>query len=192
MTDTVLGPPKYLFLDLETTGLDPITCAVIEIAAVVTDYKFDLIPGKSFTSLVKQHVPDLKFEQVAFKMHIETGLALEWISAAQSGTGMMPAASVEAALLALLGGERLVLAGNNVESFDVRFLQRLAPEFCRKIHYRCLNASSIREIVASALDTTADAIKPRGPGQHRAMVDVTFAIEEMRAARALIQKGRAA
>lgn len=205
VADVPLGPPKYLFLDLETTGLDPEKCAVIEIAAVVTDYKFDAIPGRALNALVRQNVEGLKFEPGALKLHAETGLLLEWIRASESGISgaLLTSDDVSSRLLyevlppAPKGGapaavDRLILAGNNVESFDRRFLQRLAPAVCERLHYRTLNVSSVRELVASALDTTADAIKPRGPGQHRAMVDVQFAIEEMKAARALLQRGRGA
>jgi len=45
-----MGGPKYLWLDLETTGLDSGQCTILEVAASITD--FELVVIDTFEAVV--------------------------------------------------------------------------------------------------------------------------------------------
>ena len=47
-----MRPPRFAWLDLEMTGLDPATCAVIEIGIIITDA--DLAPVDEWSTAVWQ------------------------------------------------------------------------------------------------------------------------------------------
>jgi oligoribonuclease len=63
----------YLWLDLETTGLDPDTCCVIEVGAILTDEDFVEIDRYDRVIGPKAYDPTA-WERDALKMHRESGL----------------------------------------------------------------------------------------------------------------------
>ena len=67
------GQEKWVWVDLEMTGLDPETCGIIEIAVIVTDEYLNELG--EYHSIVSQ--PDALLEQmVPFvkQMHTKNGL----------------------------------------------------------------------------------------------------------------------
>lgn len=102
----------YVVFDIETTGLNPVTDRICEIAAIGV---MDGLPGETFSTLVS--------------------VGREMPAAATSVNGITDAMlegapSVTEALEGFLSfiGEEPVLAGHNIEGFDLKFVIRAACE----------------------------------------------------------------
>lgn len=175
-----------VFVDLETTGLDPDLDEIIEIAAILTTT--DLAVIGMFESTVQpsaEGLGRLLLNPVVYAMHTENGLLdtlaedhippieevarvfLEWLD-----TGPQPE-----------GEGRLVLAGSGVASFDRKFLARYMPEVTDRLRYWSIDVGVIRR----AHQMWSPHPAP-GPGlnelkTHRAMDDVRLHLAEARAYR---------
>lgn len=161
---------RFVFLDLETTGLDPDAGAEpIEVAAVVTDEAFNELD--SF-ELVTQPSLAAVWDPEAAKMAEQSGLltALE--------AAYLPGGLARATLAAFLTPHHatgpLHLAGNSVH-FDRAFLKRYWPEVERLFHHRHLDVSTLR-LVGERV-TGAPGLS--GAPAHRAMADVRRSIAEL-------------
>src|SRR5690554_7393988 len=65
----------YLWIDLETTGLNPNLCEVVEIAAVLTTAEMKIVA--EYESLV-QTSNRLSWQPAALAMHARNGLIERW------------------------------------------------------------------------------------------------------------------
>ena len=180
-----MSTPKYLALDLETTGLDPSTCAILEVAAVVLDE--DLVELDRFVGSVDCAVRFL--EEAAhevLRMHIETGLVTRlatddwWVGRDEHGSAPDV---VEHKLHALLDTfpERPILLGSSVH-FDRGFLREHMPNVERRLHHRHVDASSFK-LMAPELPW------PKPKVAHVAEHDVDCSIEICRMAREWLGAG---
>lgn len=177
---------KLLWLDLETTGLDPDDDLVLEVCAVVTDMHLRKL-GEYHA--VVHHTEKRLNERLdanarVRKMHTDNGLLLE------VPTGSPPDA-VAADLRAFgrvhqVYGRGAYLAGRSVH-FDRGFLRRFAPGFEAKLHHRHFDLSSLM----SAMSVWG-GFNARGflDGAHRARSDVHNDIALAEAIRATIRRGR--
>ena len=161
---------RLVFLDFETTGLNPVTCEPIEVAAVVTDDAFEELGA--FESLICPP-EDCVWESLAWEMHDRSGLAK---LAEQDGRPpFYVGQDLYAFLVPFADRGPLHLAGNSVH-FDRGFLRVDMPRVERLFHHRHLDVSSVRmlgERVTSAPQLGGD--KP-----HRAMADVRRSIAELK------------
>lgn len=163
---------KYLWLDLETTGLDPATDVILEVAAVVTGP--DLIERASFEAVI-QFRGEIEREFVR-RMHTASGL----LDACRGGEDL---ADVEAVLLELVGAHewqagKPILAGSSVH-FDRGFVRARMPEIDRVLHHRHLDVSAVR----MACEDAGRKFAWRGEQRHRAMLDITESIWNMNSMR---------
>jgi oligoribonuclease len=163
----------YLFLDLETTGLDQKRCRIIEVACVLT--RDDFVPYAEFERVVWQPMitPSSRcWEDVAFSMHKASGL---YDLAANSDLDLTDCGRE---LLTFLGehlGERKAnLAGNSVH-FDRSFLTEYAPDIFPFLTHRQLDVSSLRLLGESLGLPKFDG----GKKPHRAMADVRHSLREL-------------
>lgn len=169
---------RFVWLDLEMTGLDVSTCAIIEIAVVITGP--DLEPLAEIERVVWQ--PDevlARMEPVAREMHVKSGL-LERVRTSRVGLR-----DAERDALALISahcrpGEGY-LAGNSIHQ-DRSFLQRDMPALERYLHYRQVDVSTLKVLAAAWYGDALRFVK--GDKSHTALDDVRFSIAELRHYRA--------
>jgi oligoribonuclease len=175
MSDRIL-----LFLDLETTGLDPARDSIIEVAWAFTDEAFNVI-GEPRTFLVEPKSWDALFDalrarEVVREMHKASGLFEELTNEETVGTHHV-AEVLEGEIRALPAHTSLHLAGYSVH-FDRSFLERNSFGFCLDlIHHRHLDLSSVKLL----LDAVGVAyVTPINGNPHRALADVIDSIEQAR------------
>lgn len=164
---------RFVWLDLEMTGLDPETCAIIEIGVVITGP--DLRPIAEMERVVWQ--PEevlLRMEPVVREMHTRNGL-LDKVRA--SSTSLRVA---ERDITALISehcalGEG-VLAGNSIHT-DRRFLFRYMPMLERYLHYRMVDVTSLKVLVRAWYPNLVEPRKP--PAGHTALADVRASLAEL-------------
>jgi oligoribonuclease len=131
---------RFVWCDLEMTGLDPNVCAIIELGVVITGP--DLRPVAEYERAVWQ--PDdvlARMEPFVREMHTKNGL-LERVR--KSDTSLR---TVEKEVTALVlehceFGEG-ILAGNSIHT-DRAFINRFMPGFDRALHYRMIDVSSVK------------------------------------------------
>jgi oligoribonuclease len=158
------------------TGLDLGADALIEVAALVTDFDLNVL-GDGIDVIIAPP-PEAIEQMVPFvrEMHTKSGL-LEELS---TGTTM---ADAQARVLAYIQehcaeGSRPPLAGNTVAT-DRSFLTRDMPELEAFLHYRIVDVSSIKEL-SRRWFPKAYFNAPAKSGGHRALADIQESIEELR------------
>jgi len=158
------------------TGLDLGADALIEVAALVTDFELNVL-GEGIDVIVKPPPEALdQMNDFVSEMHEKSGLTKEL----DSGVTLQEA---EERVLAYIKehcpeGSRPPLAGNTVAT-DRAFLARDMPTLETFLHYRIVDVSSIKEL-SRRWFPRAYFQAPAKRGNHRALADIQESIEELR------------
>jgi oligoribonuclease len=173
---------RLVWIDCEMTGLDTETDALIEVAALVTDFELQVL-GDGVDIVIKPPAGALeRMADVVRTMHTHSGLLDEL-------SGGVDLATAERQVLdfvrAFVPEERKApLAGNTVGT-DRLFLTRDMPMLEAHLHYRIVDVSSIKEL-ARRWYPKAYFNSPPKTGNHRALADIQESIEELRYYRATV------
>lgn len=158
------------------TGLDLENDALIEVAALVTDFDLNVL-GDGVDVIIKPPAKALD-QMIDFvrDMHVKSGLLDEL----DAGVTMEEA---EAKVLAYIrehcpDGTRPPLAGNTIGT-DRAFLARDMKELEGALHYRNIDVSSIKELSKRWFPRAYFSAPAKG-GNHRALADIQESIEELR------------
>ena len=167
---------RLVWIDCEMTGLDLRADALIEVAALVTDFDLQVL-GDGIDLVVKP--PAGALEQMGDfvrEMHQKSGL-LDHLA-----TGISLAEAEERVLAYVREHcdpqSRPPLAGNTVAT-DRAFLARDMPTLEAFLHYRIVDVSSIKEL-SRRWFPRAYFQSPAKRGNHRALADIRESIEELR------------
>src|SRR3954451_12839072 len=158
------------------TGLDLRADALIEVAALVTDFDLNVV-GEGVDVVVKPPQEALdQMDDFVRNMHTVSGL-LDELDAG------MTLAEAEKQVLDYVRahcpeGRRPPLAGNTVAT-DRAFLARDMAELESFLHYRIVDVSSIKEL-SRRWYPRAYYNAPAKSGNHRALADIQESIEELR------------
>lgn len=171
------------WMDLEMTGLDPASHAVVEIATLITDDQLVIIAEGP--DIVIHADPDQlgAMDDVVRRMHTRSGL-LEAIEA--STVSVADAGEQTLAFLRshVPEARTVPLCGNSIGT-DRRFLAAQLPEVESFLHYRSIDVSSIKELCRRWYpDVLARA--PAKQEAHRALDDIRESIAELAYYRATI------
>ena len=173
---------RLVWIDCEMTGLSLEKDALIEVAALVTDFDLNVI-GAGVDVVIKppQEAVD-QMDEFVRTMHTTSGL----LDALDRGVTLQEA---ERQVLAYVrkhcaDGSRPPLAGNTVAT-DRSFLARDMPALESFLHYRIVDVSSIKEL-SRRWYPRAYYQSPAKSGNHRALADIQESIEELRYYRAAI------
>jgi oligoribonuclease len=167
---------RLVWIDCEMTGLDLVSDALVEIAALVTDSELNIL-GEGVSAVIRP--PDDTVERmlpVVREMHTASGLLTELAG----GTTL---AEAEALVLAYIRewvpeGGKVPLAGNSIAT-DRGFLARDMPELDAYLHYRIVDVSSIKELSRRWYPRAYYNSPPKN-GNHRALADIRESIRELR------------
>ncbi|MGH9043137.1 MAG: oligoribonuclease [Acidimicrobiia bacterium] len=174
--DVGSAPGVLIWMDLEMTGLETEHHAIVEIAALATDWA--LTPLDEGIDLVV-HQPEealSEMSDVVRRMHSRSGL-LDEIRAST-----LELAEAGARVLEYLKGHAptprtVPLCGNSI-GMDRRFLARYLPEIEDHLHYRSIDVSSIKELCRRWYPEPFKARPDKSEG-HRALSDVHASISEL-------------
>ena len=160
---------KFLWLDMEMTGLDPEKEVIIEVAAIVTDHQHEELD--SYHQVVRQHRDYLeKMDKWNTKQHKKSGL----YELVPNGTSPE---QMEVELIALVDKhfkeEKVILAGNSIYQ-DRLFIRKYLLKFEERLHYRMLDVSAWKIIFSNK------NIVFKKENKHRALDDIRESIREMK------------
>jgi oligoribonuclease len=167
---------RLVWIDCEMTGLDLGADALVEVAALVTDFDLNVL-GDGVDIVIAPPAAALE-QMVPFvrEMHTRSGLLDELAG----GTTL---ADAQERVLAYVRehcpeGSKPPLAGNTVAT-DRSFLARDMPDLEAFLHYRIVDVSSIKELSRRWYPRTYFNA-PAKSGGHRALADIQESIEELR------------
>jgi len=160
---------KYLWIDLEMTGLEVEKERIIEIGAIATDT--DLNEIDRFHCIVKQPQELLdKMDEWNTKHHGESGLT------AKIPNGLSEK-EAESQLLKwtqeIFKDEPVIIAGNSIGQ-DRLFLNKYFLDFSKLMHYRQL------DVTAFKLAYAPKGLVYKKNNSHRAIDDIVESIEEFK------------
>ena len=167
---------RLVWIDCEMTGLDLRADALIEVAALVTDFDLNVL-GTGVDLIVKPPAEALsQMTDFVRTMHETSGLLAELDKG-------LTLAEAEEQVLAYIHEQcgknsRPPLAGNSVAT-DRAFLARDMPDLESFLHYRIVDVSSIKELSRRWFPRAYYNAPAKG-GNHRALADIRESIEELR------------
>lgn len=157
-----MNETRFVWCDLEMTGLDPLTNVVIEMGLIITGP--DLKPVAEFEAAIWQPEEELlRMEPFVKEMHTKNGL----LERVRKSDISLRTAEKEATRLVLRHcdfGEG-ILAGNSIHT-DRAFLARYMPGFDRALHYRMVDVSGLKVLTRAWF--------PNAPG--RSKVDASHTV----------------
>jgi oligoribonuclease len=175
-----------VWLDLEMTGLDPGSDAIVEMAIAITALD-DFTELETFETAI--HQPEAVLRQSSdrvLQMHERSGLY------GRVRSSPMTIDAAEHAALAVVSRwceERQgILAGNSIWQ-DRRFLERYMPTFEAYLHYRQVDVTSFKVVVRSWYGPLG--VFEKIDKSHTALADVRNSIAELDYYRHLFLHGAA-
>lgn len=171
--------PNLLWVDMETTGLDPKECIPLEIAVVVTDADLNELFAKSWVMHWQINLAEL--DEWPLKTHMQNGLLLD-VTCTGVDIDVVRKDLSRLMIRSDLWPQILTkdtlppLCGSSI-NFEREWLQEWFPEFYRDIHYRSIDVSSLKELMRRW--TPEDAISRRETSKHRALDDIRDSIDEL-------------
>jgi oligoribonuclease len=167
---------RIVWIDCEMTGLSLVSDALIEVAALVTDFELNQL-GDGIDLVIKPPAEALEqMDDFVRNMHTSSGL-LEELAAG------LTMAEAEEQLLGYVrtwvpDAAKAPLGGNTVGT-DRGFLARDMPALESHLHYRIIDVSSIKEL-SRRWFPRAYFNSPKKVGGHRALADIRESIAELR------------
>lgn len=178
---------RFIWADIETTGLDVATTAVLEVAAIVLDENLDEV-GNRFHAVIHSD-PEWwdDVDDYVDDMHTKNGLKAASLN---SVLPEMPAAKALDEWVKYQADGDTALCGSGVVHFDRRLMQERAWEVESRFTYWVIDVGILRRGLQYLGVETPYVEESFGDGKaHRAMQDVEAHIAEYRAiGQALLQK----
>ena len=165
-----------MWIDCEMTGLSLEHDALIEVAALITDYELNQLDEGIDIVIRPPEAALTQMNDFVREMHTTSGL----LDVLAEGTTL---AEAEEAVLAHIrqvvpDAGKAPLGGNSVAT-DRAFLVRDMPGLEAHLHYRMIDVSSIKEL-SRRWYPRAYFAAPDKNGGHRALADITESIAELR------------
>lgn len=178
------NPNLIVWIDTETTGLDPDRDLLLEIAVVVTDNALCELGATSVVIAPEHGVEDALalMDPFVTAMHSSNGLISELDSPAAlnlDAADRWIAAHIDQAAAGAAGP--FLLGGNSI-THDRGFLDRHAPQTFSRLHYRSIDVSSIEQDMVRdgyADEIAAERRRTAPAGNHRALGDIHDSVRQL-------------
>ena len=173
---------RIVWIDCEMTGLSLEHDALIEVAALITDFELNQL-DEGIDVVIRPPAEALvQMDDFVRTMHTTSGLLEEL----DGGTTMEDAqAQVLAHIRQWVPDPGKAPLGGNTVGTDRGFLARDMPELEAHLHYRIVDVSSIKELSRRWYPRVYFAA-PKKSGGHRALADIRESIAELRYYRAAV------
>ncbi len=171
-------------MDLEMTGLNPETDVIVEIATLVTDDELNIIAEGPNLVIFQPEEAMATMGDFVTQMHTTSGL-LELIKTSTISHDEAMQQTLDFIKVHSPEAGKIPLCGNSIRT-DRSFLEKYMPEIEHWLHYRCVDVSTVKELVKRWYPNIAYGREISTGQNHRAMDDIRDSVEEMRYYRSLI------
>lgn len=186
----------YLFIDVETTGLNftdrnskPRKNRMLQLAYKLYDEQIqtEYSSGNFFVKYTDAELEQIykEMDDYVLNMHTSTGL-LDNLKSSNT-TSLEDIDKHLYNLLAQYPGHRYSLADNNVQ-FDYEVVRRHLPKTASKLHHSLLDVSSIRRVFSTIGSDFGEKTKEQKTSNHDALVDIEECVKELKAYQNVIKK----
>jgi oligoribonuclease len=168
------SPAPLVWVDLEMTGLDPETCAIVEIAILVTDGDLRIVAEGPNMVIHQPESVLATMNDFVRELHTRSGL----LTRIRESKVTLEQARAETLTFVQSHCDKGVspLCGNSVWK-DREFLQRYMPEVVAHLHYRIIDVSTIKELARRWYAGKVAA--PPKAERHRAHDDIRESLVEL-------------
>lgn len=166
---------NLVWIDLEMSGLDPDRDVILEIATIVTGPDLSIVAeGPSLVIHQPEEILD-SMDEWNTTHHGASGL-IDRVRDSELSCTEAETRTLDFVQVHTLEG-KAPLCGNTIGQ-DRRFLYKYMPRLSSWLHYRNVDVSSIKELVARWYPEEMHA--PVKKSNHRALDDIRGSIEELR------------
>ena len=169
------NPQNLIWIDLEMTGLDPQSDAIIEIATIVTDQDLNILAEGPVLAIHQPESVLAAMDAWNQNQHGKSGL-LERVRASTVSEADAEKATIEF-LAEWLPQRKSPMCGNSICQ-DRRFLYRCMPQLEAFFHYRNLDVSTVKELASRWAPKIMGGFSKSGT--HLALDDIRESIRELR------------
>lgn len=166
---------RLIWLDMEMTGLNPLTDKVLELAIVVTDAYLNTIAEAPVLVVHQSDEVLAGMDAWNTSTHGRSGLT-EKVRASTLSEQDVTAHMLEF-LKAYIGPNKSPMCGNSICQ-DRRFMAQHMPELEKYFHYRNLDVSTLKELARRWQPKVYDGFKKAT--KHTALADVYESIDELK------------
>lgn len=165
---------NLIWIDLEMTGLKPMSDRIIEIAVVVTSPDLSIRVEGPVLAIHQSDETLGKMDAWNRGTHGKSGL-IDRVKASKVDEAQASAAVI-AFLKQYVGANKSPMCGNSICQ-DRRFLAQYMPELEAYFHYRNLDVSTLKELAKRWKPGLAEGFKKAQ--RHTALADVQESIDEL-------------
>lgn len=167
-----------IWMDLEMTGLDPDIDTIVEIATLVTDDDLNIVAEGPDLVIFQPDDVLANMNDFVTNMHTTSGL-LELIKTSRVSLDDAMRQTLDFIKIHSPEPQKIPLCGNSIRT-DRSFLAKYMPDIENWLHYRCVDVSTVKELV-KRWNPGLEHSRPKSEGTtHRAMDDVRDSVAELR------------
>lgn len=175
-TEYMSKKAKLMWMDLEMTGLDPVSDRILEVAIIVTDWSFNELA--TFESAVKVDASYVEERMKIGRAFWDSNPTARDGLISQNTAATKGAKDVEVDIVKFVdewfGEDPILLAGNSIHQ-DRKFIENEWPELNKKLHYRMLDVSAWKVVFDGKYKK-----RFAKPEEHRALADIRGSIMELK------------
>ncbi|MGJ0431444.1 oligoribonuclease [Methylobacter sp.] len=166
---------NLIWIDLEMTGLNPDTDLIIEIATVITDKDLNILAQGPVLAVHQSDAALTAMDDWNQKYHGQSGL-IDRVRASTIDDAEAERLTLEF-IKEWVPENKSPICGNSICQ-DRRFLYRYMPKLEAYFHYRNLDVSTLKELVARWAPELRSGFSKKAT--HMALSDIIESIEELR------------
>jgi len=165
-------------MDLEMTGLNPDIHVIVEIATLVTDDDLNIIAEGPDLVISQPEELLVHMDDFVTKMHTSSGL-LEMMKTSTINEAEAMQRTLDFIKEHSPEPMKIPLCGNSIRT-DRTFLAKYMPDIENWLHYRCVDVSTVKELV-KRWNPGLEHARPKSEGTtHRAMDDIRDSVAELK------------
>lgn len=170
-----LDEENLIWIDLEMTGLDPMSDRIIEVATIVTNKHLEEVAVGPVLAVHQEASLMSGMDEWNTNQHGKSGL-VERVSKSEVTESQAEKDTIEF-LQQYVPASTSPMCGNSICQ-DRRFLARLMPELEAFFHYRNLDVSSLKELANRWYPKIAKGYNKES--KHLALDDIRDSIDELK------------